>query len=128
MTEPTSAPSGGGLAPNVASLLCYLCGFITGLIFIFIEKEDKDVRFHAWQSIFFGVALVILSGAINIVIKILLAISLGLAFIGSLLNLLLSLGILGIWIFLMIKAYQGERFKLPFIGDLAEKQLANETA
>lgn len=126
MSAPTSAPSGGGLAPNVASLLCYLCGFITGIVFIVIEKENKDVRFHAWQSIFFGVALIILGVAIRIVIEILLAISLGLAFIGTLLNLLLSLAILGIWVFLMIKAYQGERFKLPFIGDLAEQQLAKE--
>ena len=100
MEEKTS----GGLNQNVAGLLCYLAGWITGLVFILIEKENKFVRFHAMQSIIVFGALSILSfiPVVNIVA-----------------------GILGfiLWIFLMVKAYQGEMYKLPWVGDLAEKWL-----
>lgn len=121
----STAPSqpGGGLAPNLASLLCYICSPLTGLIFVLIEKENQDVRFHAWQSIFVGAAFIVIGGVIGIFVRILLSISLSLGIIGTLFNLVYSLAVLGLWIFLMIKAYQGERFKVPFLGDLAEKQL-----
>jgi len=104
------------LEPNVAGLLCYLATWVTGLIFILIEKENKFVRFHAMQSIVtFGaifVAYIVLMGlgfipAIGLLFDILSWIMLVLAFV--------------LWIVLMIKAYQGERFKLPIAGDIAEK-------
>ena len=96
-----------GLQANVAALLCYLVGWITGLIFFLIEKENKFVRFHALQSLItFGfLAIIVMIPVIGIM-------------------LLPIAGILGfiLWILLMVKAYQGELFKLPIVGDIAEKK------
>lgn len=105
------AKSSTGLEENVAGLLCYVLGWITGLIFFLIEKDSKFVRFHAMQSIIvFGVLSVV-----SIVIGWIPIIGWGISGLISLLALVL-------WIVLRIKAYQGEKFKLPWAGDLAEKQ------
>ena len=99
-----------GLEENVAGLLCYVLGWISGLVFFLIEQENKFVRFHALQSI-------IVFGAFSVVIFILNFIP----FIGWVISTII--GILGfvLWIVLMVKAYQGTRFKLPWSGNLAEK-------
>lgn len=99
-----------GIQANVAGLLCYLLGFITGIIFYLIEKENKFVRFHALQSI-------ITFGFLSIVAIILPVIPI----LGILLFPIVWLAQVVLWIVLMIKAYQGEEFKLPVIGDMAEK-------
>jgi uncharacterized membrane protein/ribosomal protein L40E len=104
------AGSTTSLEPNVAGLLCYVLGWITGLVFILIEKENKFVRFHAMQSI-------VVFGAWNVLAIILWWIP----FVGWILGTVLSLLGLVLWIILMVKAYQGERFKLPIAGDIAEK-------
>lgn len=98
-----------GLDKNVAAGLCYIFGWLSGLIFLLIEKEDQDVRFHAMQS-------VIVFGGLN-----LLNIALSISLIG--IPLIPILGIVGLvlWIFLMVKGFQGEKYKLPYVGDLAEK-------
>lgn len=97
------------LEENVASLLCYLGGWITGLVFYLIEKDNKVVRFHAMQSM-------LTFGGLT-------AISIVLGFIPVIGLITLPLWILGtiLWIVLMVKAYKGEYFKLPFVGDIAEK-------
>lgn len=115
---------GSGLEPNVASLLCYVCSIVTGIIFLVLEKENKDVRFHAWQAIFLFLASLVLHLAIQLVGGILASIAGPLAAIVLILSPVLSIAIFIIWILCMVKAYQGERFKIPFIGDIAEKQLA----
>ncbi|MBU4590890.1 MAG: DUF4870 domain-containing protein [Candidatus Omnitrophica bacterium] len=99
-----------GMQPNMAGLLSYLLGWITGLIFYLVEKKNKFVRFHAMQSIvvFGGIAV------LNIVLLVI-------PVLGVLLSLLLSLLGIVLWVLLMIKAYQGEFFKLPIAGDIAEK-------
>ena len=99
-----------GMQANVAGLLCYLLGVITGIIFILIEKENKFVRFHAMQSI-------IVFGGLFVINMILFFIPV----VGWVLMPLV--GILGLilWVVLMIKAYQGELFKVPIAGDIAEK-------
>ena len=91
-----------GLEPKVAGLLCYLVGILSGIIFYLIEKENKFVRFHALQSIIVFGALIVLSfiPLIQIIVPIAGAI---------------------LWILLMVKAVQGNFFKLPLAGDLAEK-------
>lgn len=99
------------MEPNVAAALSYLLGFITGIIFILVEKENRFVRFHAWQSIFFSVALCI----VNIVVG-------SIPVVNCFVSPVLLLGGLVLWIVLMVKAYQGEKFKLPVIGDISEKQ------
>ena len=114
------------MASNVAGLLAYILGFITGIIFLVIEpyKNDKFVRFHAFQSIFFNVAIVVFWIAYSILGSILGFVSLGfMVVLMSLVGLLISLAILAYWIFLMYKAYNRELYKIPFIGDLAAKQV-----
>jgi len=90
----------------------YLLGFITGIIFLVVEKESKVVRFHAMQStILFGGIFVL-----NIVLGFV-------PVVGWLVGLVLSFAAFILWIVLMWKAFQGEMYKLPKIGDLAEEQL-----
>ncbi|MUV38177.1 UPF0132 membrane protein [Lentibacillus sp. JNUCC-1] len=101
-----------GLDRNVAALLCYLAGFVTGIVFLVIEKEDRFVRFHALQSIVTFVIIFVAS-------LVLTAIPL----IGWIIGLLLSPLSVVLWIVLMLKAYQGKEFKLPIAGNIAEKQL-----
>ncbi len=110
------AATGTGMQENVAGLLAYVLGWLTGLIFFLIDKRPF-VRFHAMQSI-------ITFGAFN-VLQWLLVWSgwfggfIGWAFVG-LLGTLIWLLMLVCWILCMVKAYQGQRFKLPVVGDLAE--------
>lgn len=101
------------LEPNIAGLLCYLAWWITGLVFILIEKENKFVRFHAVQSIVAFGAITVLW----IVLQVLASIFWPFYFLGVPFWILTVV----LWIVLMVKAYQGERFKLPIAGDFAEK-------
>ena len=98
------------LNENIAGLLSYVLGWVSGLVFILIEQENKFVRFHAMQSI-------IVFGAITVVGVILGAIPLA----GTVLAWLISLFGFALWIVLIIKAYQGIAYKLPWAGNLAEK-------
>jgi uncharacterized membrane protein len=121
--------SSTGLDENVASLLAYLFHAVSGLIFFVVEKNSRLVRFHAMQSIILtgvfvvvGTALWILSFVIGIIV----------GYISSLLGFLVSvvIGLIGLvfliamfvaWVLCMIKAYQGQFFKLPVLGNFAEK-------
>jgi len=107
------------LKPNVAGLLCYLAGWITGIIFLVIEQENRFVRFHAMQSI-------VVFGSLTVACALLTWIPHVGGFFGTI------IGILGfvLWIVLMIKAYQGELFKIPLAGDIAGSILpiSEETA
>lgn len=123
-----------GLAPNVAAALAYI--WIVGLIFFFIEKTNKFVRFNAMQSVLYGATwfVVIIAFAI---ISTIIAIIGGVASAaagdaGGILGLLISLISLIIWLVVplvyvgglilgAIKGYQGKVFKFPIIGNMAEK-------
>jgi len=99
-----------GLAENVVGLLCYVLGWVSGLVFILIEQENKFVRFHAMQSmIVFGVLMIA-----NFVIG-------WIPYIGAFFVWITSVVAFILWIVLMVKAYQGARYKLPWAGDLAER-------
>ncbi len=100
-----------GLPENVAGLLCYALGWISGLVFILLEQENKFVRFHAIQSIYVFVSLTIA----NIVLG-------WIPVIGNVFSWIVGIGGLILWIVLMIKALQGEKYKLPWAGDFAEKR------
>ena len=104
-----SGSSTTGLKPNVAGLLCYLAGWITGIIFVVIEQENRFVRFHAVQSIIVFGVLTVASGMLSWI-----------PFIGGFFG--AAIGILAFicWIVLMVKAYQGESYKFPLAGDIAE--------
>ena len=112
----TEAAAGTGLQENIAGLLCYVLGWITGIVFVLIDKRPF-VRFHAMQSM-------IAFGALSVVQWLLvwsgwfggLA---GWALMG-LVSALLGLLTLVCWIVCMVKAFQGQRFKLPVVGELAE--------
>ena len=97
---------------NVESLLAYSLIFVTGIIFLLLEKKSKVVRFHAMQSTITFVVLLVFSQVLFIVPA-----------VGSTLSRLVSLAGFILWIVLMVKAYQGEKFKLPVVGDIAEKEL-----
>lgn len=117
MSSNQTGSSGSGLDPNVSGLLCYICGWLSGLIFLLIEKDNKTVKYHAWQSIFLSVASLVYFIATFILAFI--------PFVGiviGLLNILVSLGLFVVYVICAVKAFQGSRLHLPFIGDLAEKQ------
>lgn len=106
-----------GIQENIASLLCYLGMWITGIVFVIIEKDNKTVRFHAWQSIFtFGI-LHIASVVLPFVF------SFFISYISSIIGYLIGILVLVLWIILMIKSYQGQMYKVPVFGELAEKQV-----
>ena len=100
-----------GLEPNVAGLLCYVLGWVSGLAFFILEKDNKFVRFHAMQAI-------TVFGAINIAYVILFSIPV----IGWVFSWILWVLAFVMWIILMIKAYQGDKLKMPWAGNFAEKQ------
>ena len=113
-----------GLQPNVAAGLSYVLTWVTGLIFFFMEKQNRFVRFHAMQSILFF-------GGIT-VIRIMLTVidAFGVPFLGLFTGLIwLAVGIIGLvgYIVLLINAFQGKYFKLPIIGDYAEKYANSPT-
>lgn len=109
-----TAPA-SGLQDNVAGLLAYL--FIPAIIFLVVEPYNKNrfIRFHSFQGIFFGVAWAVIGTILGTVLMVI-------PILGWLISFVIWLGFLIAWIVLMIKAFQGTMFKLPVIGDLAEKQ------
>ena len=122
-SAPTPTPAASsGMGNNVAGALCYFFGWITGVIFLLIEpyKNDKTVRFHAFQSIFFNVALIAVYIAFFILSFVLTAIHLGILMLP--LYLILIVGVFACWLFLMFKAYNNQTFKLPLVGEFAAKQ------
>ncbi|MFC1940511.1 DUF4870 domain-containing protein [Chloroflexota bacterium] len=99
-----------GLAENVAGLLCYVLGWISGIVFLIIEPQNKFVRFHAFQSIIvFGIITLI-----GIVFS-------PIPFLGGFITWIASVIGFILWILLMVMAAQGKKYKLPWAGDLAEK-------
>jgi uncharacterized membrane protein len=115
------ASTQSGLAENVAGLLCYVLGWITGLIFYLTDKRPF-VRFHAAQSIVVFGALTIIRILVGMLFVTggLAGVATGLSF-GILLFWLISLVGLVLWILLMVKAYQDERYRVPIAADLADK-------
>jgi uncharacterized membrane protein len=104
------AKSSTGLEENIAALLSYVVGWVTGLIFFLIEKDNKFVKFHAMQSIITFGGLMVISWILTMI-----------PVIGWVIGTILGILAFVLWIVLMVKAYKGEKFKLPVIGDLAEK-------
>ena len=109
---PDQIKTSSGMDQNVAGLLCYVAGWITGLIFFLVEKENRFVRFHAMQSIITFGGLTVLFIVLGMI-----------PFLNVVLVPILALLQLILWIVLMVKAYQGQLFKLPMIGDMAEKNI-----
>jgi uncharacterized membrane protein len=117
-------PQAGGLTDNVAAALCYVLGLLTGILFLVLApyNQNRLIRFHAFQSIFLHlgaiavyVGLVILTGVLHLI-----------PFVGVMLSFVLfpivGLSFFVLWLVMMYKAYNGERWVLPVVGPLAEKQ------
>jgi uncharacterized membrane protein len=121
--QPAAPAGAAGLTDNLAGLLCYLLGFITGILFLVLEpyNRNKFIRFHAFQSIFFNVAMFAIFIGLSIVGIVLHFIPMMWALM-ALVHTVVSLAMFVVWVLLLVKAYQGQRWKLPVIGDLAEKQ------
>jgi len=124
VAESTSSETGSGLEANLAGALAYLLSPLTGILFFLLEGENEFVKFHAAQSIVFGVGMF----AIYIGMSIFQMLLLFIPHLGGLLSLLFSLAYLVVgfvafltWLFLMYKAYSNERFALPVFGRLAER-------
>jgi uncharacterized membrane protein len=124
-----STKSSTGLDDNVAALLSYVFGWISGLIFFLIEKDSRLVRFHAMQSLLFnvtvGVVLVVLWVAFFVIFLVSTQlpgiVSTLVSLIATLLWIVVGIAIVVGWVMCLIKAYQREYFKLPIIGNFAEK-------
>lgn len=104
--------SGTGLPPNIAAALAYAFGAVSGIVFLMIERDDKFVRFHAWQSTltFLGALLAqLLVSSFPV--------------FGRLLSVALTAGLVAVWVLLIFKAFSGEKFKLPYVGEIAEQQI-----
>jgi len=108
-TEKTST----GMDANIAATLSYLVGFVTGVIFLLLEKENKFVRFHAMQSTILFAGIV----AIDILLQLV-------PILGALVVIFVVIPASAIlWLLLMFKAYQGEEFRLPLVGDMAAERM-----
>jgi uncharacterized membrane protein len=118
-----NGPTSMGMDANVAAGLSYLFSIVGGLIFYFGEKQNRFVRFHAMQSILFNAFWIVLFIVLFTVQSFLYAsvILIPLGFVFTCLTILLPLALLVVWIILMVYAFQGKYFKLPVIGDYAEK-------
>jgi uncharacterized membrane protein len=112
------------MTDNMAAALCYLLGPITGVLFLVLEpyNKNKTIRFHAFQSIFVFVGLFAVGIVITILSILLVAIPLIGWIFGTMLHLAFGLGCFVLWLVLMYKAYNNEKWVTPVVGPLAEKQ------
>lgn len=117
----SAVKSSTGLASNIGGLLTYILGPITGVLFLVLEKEDRFVRFHAMQSVVVGVALIAVSIAFSIFSSVLAFIPV----LGWIVALVAGLGLavvsFGLWILLMVRAFQGREWQVPLVGAYARR-------
>jgi uncharacterized membrane protein len=104
----------GGLSENAAGVIAYIT-IIPAIIFLVMVPYNRSsfIRFHSWQSIFFGITVAVVHFVLGVI-----------PILGWILLLPVGVALLILWIFVMIKASKGERYKIPFIGNFAE-QAAN---
>lgn len=117
----TAAPSDGGLTDNVAGALAYVT-IIPAILFLLIDpfKTRRFVRFHSFQNLFFTAALFVIWIGYTVLSTILSFAGVG--FVLWMLYPVIMIAEIVIWVLLVVKAYQGQEYKLPIIGDLAAKQ------
>jgi uncharacterized membrane protein len=115
-----SEPNPSGLSDNAAGAIAYIT-FLPAIVFLVLEpyKESSYVRFHSWQSIFLGIVWFVVFVVLSILSMLTMFV---VPFVMAPIQLLITLAFFLIWIVCVIQAVNGKRFKLPLIGDLAEKQ------
>lgn len=118
-----------GIEENIAGLLCYVLGWISGIYFLVREKENKFVRYHAIQSIVvFGtitiiyIVIFVILNSVAGIFRWIPGFSFVLSIVFGVFAWLLGLLSMILWIILMAYAYQGQRFKLPWAGNFAQKR------
>jgi uncharacterized membrane protein len=99
--------SSTGLDENVAGFFCYLLGFITGIVFLVVEKESRFVKFHARQSTITFLSLFVISFAFGWI---------------PVIGILIFIFSLILWLMLMVKALRGEKYMLPIVGKMADEK------
>jgi uncharacterized membrane protein len=112
------------MTDNLAGALCYLVGFITGILFLVLApyNQNRTIRFHAFQSIFLNIAwfaVYIVATIISIAFRVIPFLG---VFVSIVLHLALFLAGVIIWFYLMFKTYNGEKIVLPIVGPFADKQ------
>jgi uncharacterized membrane protein len=122
----TSEKSSTGLDANVAAALSYVFGLVSGVVFFAIENQSRLVKYHAMQSMLVSVAAMVIYIAYAVLWAILSRMPV-LGWVAGIFGFLgwavLMLGFLGLWIYCLVKAFSGERFKLPYLGEIAERQI-----
>ena len=102
-----------GIDANLAAVLSYVLGLLSGIAFLVLEKNNKFVRFHAMQSVLVFLLIMVINIALGVV-----------PILGPLVVVfLIGPATVVLWLFLMYKAFKNEKFKLPILGDIAEKQI-----
>ena len=122
----TSEKSSTGLDANIAAALSYVFGLVSGVIVFAIENQSRFVKYHAMQSMLVSVAVMVVYIAYSVLWEIFIRIPvLGLVagIVGFLGWAVLMLAFLALWVYCLVKAFNGERFKLPYLGDIAERQI-----
>lgn len=117
----SSGPTSTGVDPRLSAILCYTAWWVSGLVFLIIEQQHKGVRFHAAQSL-------IVFGALSILIAVLSTASVGMLVVSAaafqaarLFVYLVWLAAVFLWLLIMVKAFKGETFRVPFAADWADK-------
>lgn len=123
-----NAPPGrstSGLEPNIAAVLSYLIMIppITPVIMLMVEKEDRFVRYHAIQSLIFGLASLIAIFGLEMIAQGLGQIARPIELMLNALILLAGGGVFSLWLLLLVRAYQGQSIKIPLIGDEAARRV-----
>ena len=108
MTE-TPTRSSTGLDENLASALAYVGGAVTGILFLALEQRSALVKFHARQSLITFLLLAVLYLLVH-----------SLPVVGRFLGFFVLMGIMVLWVFLMVKALRGQRYKVPYVGEWAD--------
>jgi uncharacterized membrane protein len=111
VTAAGTPPTRTGLDPRFAAALSYVGGLVTGVLFLILEKENRYVRFHAMQSTIAFLAVLVAHLLLN-----------SAPIFGGLLSWIFVVVVIVVWVVLIFKAFKGEQYKLPYIGDWAEEQ------
>ncbi|HKE24142.1 MAG TPA: hypothetical protein VKB88_17375 [Bryobacteraceae bacterium] len=120
-------PAAAPMADNVAGALCYVLGFVTGIIFLVMQpySQNRNIRFHAFQSIFLSVAYILVRIILGSVVASIFFTGYHFGTMWMLWGLfwtVIGLGFLVLWLYMLIQTYQGRTVVLPIIGPLAQKQ------
>lgn len=127
--QPGMAPVGAApMADNVASTLCYVLGFVTGIIFLLIApyNQNRTVRFHAFQSLFLSIGIIAIEIVFRAIVGGILFSSIGMFgtmwMLWGFIWMIFGLACFVLWIYMLIQTYQGRTIVLPVVGPMAQKQ------